>query len=438
LLKVILYVSLALFGVVAALFSPLAGAIACIESYLINPSVFELHDGGFRYQLIVTVAFLFSCVIYRPRGAARVGREGWVLWALWVFAAIALLSATWAVVSPTVAFDSAYEIFKTVLFTALLVLTIRTERNLSLLMTATLVGILHASVLSVLGGRLGYVPDLPGRVAAVLPDPQQPVMVIFTPLLLLMAMTRSGAQRWLAWCSIPFVLDSIVGTYERTGFMCLLIQSVLLLFFLPRRITLRLLPALAVAGGLFVFVFTPPDYWTRMKTIENPDEEASAHSRFVINEASWRMLADYPWGVGYRNYPYVSPRYLPANMLSDGMRAAHNSYFTVVCETGVIGFAVWASAFIGAAWLLRRIRKRADSQAPTAVEIYAMGTELGLYGWMIGGCFQAHHEVDPAYWFVGIAVILTRLHGQKTETEDNEDRVEVDESQPVAVAPVSQ
>jgi O-antigen ligase len=141
----------------------------------------------------------------------------------------------------------------------------------------------------------------------------------------------------------------------------------------------------------------------------------------VINQASLRMLGDYPWGVGYRNYPYVAPRYLPSAMLTEGTRAAHNSYFSIACETGVIGFTVWVSAFIGAAWMLRRIRKRADKNAPTAVEIYAMGAELGLYGWMIGGLFQAHHEVDPAYWFVALAVVLTRLHQQQKTAEDGDE-----------------
>jgi O-antigen ligase len=316
-----------------------------------------------------------------------------------------------------IAWDAASEVFKTILFVGLLTLAVRTERQMSFVMTACVLGVLHAGFLSVLGGRLGYVPNIPGRGAAVLPDPQQAVMVCFMPLLILIAMMRKGLERWFAWAALPFALDSIVGTYERTGFVCLAAQGALLLLFLPRRITWRLSPVLTVAVVLFVFRFTPEDYWSRMATIRTPDEEASAHSRFVVNEASWRILGDYPWGVGYRNYPYVAPRYLPPEFLSEGLRAAHNSYFSVLDETGIQGFVFWISAFLGAVWLLRRIRKKADPKALTPTEIYAMGTELGLYGWMVGGLFQGHHEVDPAYWFVGFAVILTRLHHQQKSSE---------------------
>lgn len=42
-----------------------------------------------------------------------------------------------------------------------------------------------------------------------------------------------------------------------------------------------------------------------------------------------------------------------------------------------------------------------------------MGIELGYYGWLMGGITMAEHEVDPAYWFVAFAVVLTRLHHQE-------------------------
>ncbi len=123
-----------------------------------------------------------------------------------------------------------------------------------------------------------------------------------------------------------------------------------------------------------------------MSTIEAPTEEASANSRFVIASASLRMLADYPMGVGYRNYPDVSPRYLDTTFLTHGRRSAHNSFFSVACETGYLGFAVWISAFAGAIWLCRRIRKAANFSRLTQVDIYAMGIEIGLYGWLVEAC----------------------------------------------------
>jgi O-antigen ligase len=420
-LKLILYLGLTACGIVATLVSPIAGVASCIGAYLLNPSAFELPDGGFRYQQAVTISFLVSYLLHRPRGLARVGREGYLLWGLWFFTSLAYLSGLWSEVSAKIAVDEAYEILKTVLFVSLLVFVIRNERQLSIVVWACLIGVLHASFLSVMGQRIGYIGGAVGRSGDVLPDPLQSVMVCFTPLVLVVSMLGRGLKRWVAALAIPFVLDAIVGTYERTGFVAIVVQTVLLLLFLPKRITLRLLPALVVAGGLFLFRFTPDDYWSRMATIQDPTEEASANSRFVINRASWEMLKDHPWGVGFRNYPYVAPRYLPREYLSNGLRAAHNSYFTVACELGVLGFIIWISPFIGAMLLLRRIRKSSNSKALTESDVYAIGIELGLYGWMVGGFFQAHHEVDPAYWFVGLAIVLTRVRHQQTPVTPTDD-----------------
>ena len=413
-LKTIFYLCLTAVGVGATLITPLAGAISCLEAYLLNPIV--LTESDLRFQLITTVAFLVSIWLYKPQGAQPVGRENSVLKALWVFVAIGALSSLWAQVSAHNAIDEIIEVAKTVLLASLLVRVICTERHLSYIMFACLVGVFHAALLHTVGIRLGYVPQCFGRESGVLPESHAVVLVLFVPTMILLAMRGRLHERLLCWCALPIVLNSIVSTYMRTYFLALVVQLVLLLMVLPRRITLRLLPVLIFGVGLFVFRLTPENYWEWISTINKPTEDASANSRFVINEASWRMLMDYPMGVGYRNYPRVSPKYLPRQFLTysgspdEGQRSAHNSYFTVACETGILGFAVWAYAFGGSLWQLRRIRKTSDPKNPSRVGLFAMGMEIGFCGWLMGGMTMAEHEVDPAYWFVAFTVVLTRLH----------------------------
>ena len=412
-LKAIFYLSLMALALIATLRSPLAGAVACLLGYLVNPTVFNLPDGGFRYQLAVTAAFLISCALHRPRGPNPVAGENWVLKALWVFVALGALSSTWAVVSSQQALDAIYEVFKTVLMVSLMVRVIRDSRSMGIIMMACMVGVWHASILHIFGVRFGYVSAAFGRENGVLPDAQTSVLILFIPSMLVLGMLGTRSERLLAWAALPFALDSVVETYERTGLVALCFQLCLILLFLPRRIALRLTPVMAIGVALFLFRFTPEDYWTKMTTILAPHEEASANSRLVINDASWRMLQDYPMGVGYRNYLDVSPRYLGAQLLTGGRRSAHNSFFSVVCETGVFGFAVWVVAFGGTIWMLRGIRKRSNAAKPSRVAVYAMGLEIGLYGWLAGGWFQAYHEVDPAYWFVALAVALRRIQAQE-------------------------
>jgi O-antigen ligase len=414
------YLGLLALGVTWALRAPFIGAIACVAAYLLNPSV--ITGAEERYQLFTTGALILSCLIHQPTGTRPVGNEGLLLYFLWAFVAFGALTSTWAVVSSEDALEAIFEVAKTVLLTSLLVCVIRDERDMTIIILTCIIGAWHAAFAHTFGVRWGFVPSTFQRDIGVLPDPQAGVLALFVPTLCLFVIKGSKYERLLAVGALPFVLNSIISTYERTSFVSLLVQLVLMFIFLPKRILLYALPFVLVAAALFFYRLTPKDYWERMYTIKDPTSEASANSRFYYKQASQKMLADYPMGVGYRNYPVVSPSYMPPELLTEGKRSAHNTYFTVACETGIIGFALFIVPFAGAAWLLRGIRKRTDPKNPTKVELYAMGFELGLYGWFVGGFTQAFHEVDPAYWFVAFAVILTRLqHRAKQEAETAQD-----------------
>jgi O-antigen ligase len=431
-LKAIFYVGLAGVAIIATFINPFVGVIACIEAYLLNPAAISMDDGQFRYQFWTSVVFIASFLIHRPRPVPHVGKENWTLKFLWAFIAIAALSALWAIQSSDVALTAIYEVVKTVVMVSLFVRVIRTERQMTAVVFGCIAGVAHAAFMHVIGTRWGYVSTSLGREQGVLPDSQTGVMVLFVPIVLLLAMLGTRTQKILCWCALPFVLDSIVGTYERTGFTALVIEFVLIFICVPWRQKRQLIPAMVAGLGLLLFRFTPDDYWKKMATITKPHEEASANSRFVVNAASWRMFLDYPMGVGYRNYPYTSPQYLDQGYLTraqDGqlVRSAHNSYFTILCETGVFGFAFWTMAFVGTIFLLRRVRKRAGTDM-RPLEIYAAGFEIGLYGWAIAGWFQSYHEIDPAYWFIGLAVVLLRLQYQRenVDTDAVDDNVDLE------------
>src|SRR5262249_42796451 len=151
--------------------------------------------------------------------------------------------------------------------------------------------------------------------------------VCFVPLLLIAA--ASGQTKWeriLAFCTLPIAMDSVVNTYQRTGFLAMGVEVTLILLLGGGKIVRRLLPVVIVALLLFLFRFTPQNYWTWVDTIASPTQEGSANSRFVFAKTSLQMLKDHPLGVGYRNYLLVSPRYLDAKYLTQGTRAAHNTF----------------------------------------------------------------------------------------------------------------
>lgn len=422
--KLVIYLALTVVGMIGALFSPVVGAIAAFEAYLFNPTIFGYPE--IRYQLMTTVAFALGVLIHSMKRPLRpVGGEIWVIVCLWMFLLIASLTSLMAQVSTVIAFTWLFEVVKTVIITTLLVRALRTERDVRWVMLAFIIGIAHGAAVHVLGPKLGYVSFSRGREYGVLPDEQTPVTLCFIPLLLVCAVT--GKTKWeklMAFLALPLAVDSIVNTYQRTGFVAMGVEFVLIMLFGGGKVFKRLAPLALVGGILFVTRMTPDNYWQWVATISAPTKEGSANSRFVLAQTSIKMLKDHPLGVGYRNYTFVSGRYLGRSFLTAGGRSAHNTFFAVACETGILGFLVWISAFGGSIILLRRVRKPVNG-AITQLGYYALALEVGLYGWLAAGLFGSHHEVDPAYWFVGIAVVMTRLHKQ----------AEVDAASPIA-APV--
>src|SRR5262245_13705314 len=108
--RLLVYLSLTIFGLAATFASPLAGAITCFEAYLLKPGVIVGADSGIRFQLLVTAAFLLSMFLHRPQGAPPVRREIVPLICLWIFVAIGAASAAWAEVNSEIALMTIYEV----------------------------------------------------------------------------------------------------------------------------------------------------------------------------------------------------------------------------------------------------------------------------------------------------------------------------------------
>jgi hypothetical protein len=423
-LKTLLYGTLGIVGVIAALMSPLAGAVAVIEAYMMNPVVFSPDLVTVRFQFAVTAAFLFGLLLHQPKGVAKVGSEGRLILVLCAFALLAVTSSLWAVMSSRVAYASAINLCKTILVACLIPLAIENERGMRIVLWACVIGAAHAAFMHVVGGNLEYIEAWRLEEFGILPDGQASVMVFFLPAVVMLAVyAEKVSWRILCWLAVPIVIDSVVNTYQRAYFVALAAEAVCFLIFLPKRIVIRLLPLGIVAVLLFVFVFTPPTYWDWMNTITDYENEGSASSRIVLLKASLQMFSDHPIGVGYDNYSLVSYRYLdPSFVQRDrsgrATKAGHNSFTMVACETGVFGIALYLLSFGGAWWLLRMVRKRSREGSISEIEAFAMGLEIGLIGWAAGGMFHSDHEMDPAFWAVGFAVVLTRLqYWQQEELE---------------------
>src|SRR5262245_41782077 len=101
-LKTLLYGSLTSLGMLVALFSPLYGAVAVIESYMLHPTLYSSELKTVRLQLVTAIAFLVGYVVHSPRGLPQVDNEAKLLRIMCLYTALALASCAWAVRQPEI------------------------------------------------------------------------------------------------------------------------------------------------------------------------------------------------------------------------------------------------------------------------------------------------------------------------------------------------
>ena len=215
-------------------------------------------------------------------------------------------------------------------------------------------------------GWLAFERDIGGRVEGIggpaLKDANafatHLVVVLFFASVLLLALR--GSRRVAVFLCIPFVLNAIISTQSRSGFVALLAGGICFLYLKPPgyRKTIYLLSFLAVC--LFGWLASQT-FWNRMDTLrvatENP-EEASA-SRVALFYAQVAMYKTKPiLGYGHRGTQELSPLYLNArHMTRVGAgrlaRSSHNTVMTIVVEHGIPGIVLMVALFC---WMVVKLQ----------------------------------------------------------------------------------
>src|ERR1039458_1578361 len=101
-LKLAFYLGLTGLGALATFWDPLYGAVACVLAYLFNPAAIAMDTEGFRFQLWITIAFLTSVLLHRPKPTGAEAPSGHVLAGMWIFVALcsAIMAAALRIAKP--------------------------------------------------------------------------------------------------------------------------------------------------------------------------------------------------------------------------------------------------------------------------------------------------------------------------------------------------
>ncbi len=182
----------------------------------------------------------------------------------------------------------------------------------------------------------------------------------------------------------------------------------------------RMKSFLSLAGiAVVVFIFAPRDVWTRMANLKSAasggnlrdaGDSNSAAQRFEIWKVAWAVHQDFPIvGVGWAGYPIAHSdfaRRTGFEKFARGARDAHNTYLTLLTETGWVGFLLWSTMIgiivSGAIKAMRRVRQfRPDY----ALQIKMLLLALLSYG--MAGVFGSFGAMSFTYIHLATIIAAT-------------------------------
>lgn len=204
-----------------------------------------------------------------------------------------------------------------------------------------------------------------------------------------------------AYCLILACLLIPVGTFSRTGLLCIAVLLVLALRDVKRRATFLVAGA---ALGLMALPFLPQSYWDRMATIGQADGDESASTRVAVWQWTLDYVAENPAGGGFDAYRANKFTYrLPVRkgdgnmstvtyeMVTDEGRAYHSAFFEVLGEQGYPGFIAWIWLHLLGLWQMEKIRRRWKTRTGDGEEWQAPLATALQYAqviYLVGAAFQ--------------------------------------------------
>jgi O-antigen ligase len=131
------------------------------------------------------------------------------------------------------------------------------------------------------------------------------------------------------------------------------------------------------------------------------------------------MARDFPFGAGHRGFEVLSPRYVLRQDLTDGRRAAHNTFVAVLVDQGIPGAILFLALNAWCIVSLVRGRQSWDEAMPEdALKRAAVGASLAAL--FVAGQFSNLIKVEVQVWLLAMLAALDAsrvAHAAAADTE---------------------
>jgi putative inorganic carbon (HCO3(-)) transporter len=214
-----------------------------------------------------------------------------------------------------------------------------------------------------------------------------------------------AANRWLRHGLMLMgflVIVAVILTYSRGALVGLCVMASVLMVRSRAKLSTGIL---IVAVGCLIYNFAPENWFSRMATIEDYQDDESAMGRIYLWKVALRIAEQRPFvGGGFRVtfWPEATNRFLAGTDLPDltKPRAAHSIYFDALSEHGYVGLVLFLMitlySWFNCSWLIRHSRDHPDRAWANLLGRMGHGV---LVGYWVAGAFASQAYLDE-YWCV--------------------------------------
>lgn len=401
---------------------PIYGLVTYVGVFYLNPQIKWWGQvlPSMRWSLLAAAVTLMAIFMHKGEAKKATLMSHKVVVGLLIFLLWIIIQYPWAL-DKEMQLDLISMYFKFMIAIFLIYRSVDTEEHLRAFLWAHVVGSAYLGWIaytSYTGGRFeGF--DAPGIGEANAGALQLVTATLIGGALFLAGNTRAKAV--LLIC-LPVIVNAIVTTVSRSGFLALGTGGIVFNFFTPRRYRkwVRILSVVAIL--LFVAV-TNPTYWMRIGSISEAGQDIqgvdTGGGRLEIIEAQLRMFASNPLGCGHRCTAVLSPdyldqRFLAADATGSKVRASHNTFMSLLVEQGIVGAVFY---FLFLMWLLinlvkiwRRL-KNETGFLPTLFPAVA-ASAIAI---VIGDLFVDYMKFEMRIWVIVMIMLMSTLSSKESE-----------------------
>jgi probable O-glycosylation ligase (exosortase A-associated) len=238
------------------------------------------------------------------------------------------------------------------------------------------------------------------------------------------ALAQTATRKWEKFVHRFFIVGLFyrgISTYSRGGFLTA--GAIGMIGFWRSKRKVRVLLGMVVLSAIVVSVM-PPEFWSRMGTLQNSeqDQDASAKGRIYFWHVAWRMANAKPLtGVGFNGFRPSFPIYDYSDGKWGDDRAVHSTWFGVLSEMGYPGLMLLVSIILVSLQTCRRVRvgskKRKDLRD---LELYAIALQTSFVAYCVGMSFLNGQYVEMFWHYVGLTVALERVYAEAAAVNPDE------------------